>query len=50
LRLPREERVRILADSAARAEKEYRTNADLTDFEAFEEDDLYVESTETTTR
>ena len=50
LRLPREERARILADSAARAEKEYRTNANLTDFEAFEEGDLYVESTETEAR
>ena len=43
LRLPREERARILAAAAAQAEKEYRTNADLTDFEAFEEGDLYVE-------
>jgi len=50
LRLPREERARILAAAAARAEKEYRTNTDLTDFEAFEEGGLHVESTDTEAR
>ncbi len=44
LRLPRSERLQILADAAVRAEKEYRTNRDLTDFNAFGEDDLDVES------
>lgn len=42
LRLPRAQRARILADAAARAEKEYRTNPELTDFNAFGEDDLYA--------
>lgn len=41
LRLPREERDRILATAAEDAADEYRTNPDLTDFEAFGEDDLY---------
>ncbi|MCX7426424.1 MAG: XRE family transcriptional regulator [Planctomycetia bacterium] len=44
LRLPRGQRTQILADAAAQAEKEYRTNPDLTDFNAFGEDDLHVES------
>jgi hypothetical protein len=43
MRLPFEERERILAEQAALAEEEYRTNPDLTDFEAFGEDDLYDE-------
>ncbi len=47
LRLPREERAIILADFAAQVENEYRTNADLTDFEAYGEGDLYVENTDT---
>ncbi len=41
LQLPREERNRILAAAARDAEEEYRTNPDLTDFEALGEDDLY---------
>lgn len=41
---PIEERRQILAAAAAAAAEEYRTNRDLTDFEAFGESDLYVES------
>lgn len=41
LKLPREERDRILAVAAEDAADEYRTNPELTDFEAFGEDDLY---------
>lgn len=41
LKLPLEERDRILAAAAAAAEEEYRTNRELTDFEAFGESDLY---------
>ena len=41
MRLPLEERNRILAEQAEQAAEEYRTNPDLTDFEAFGEDDLY---------
>ena len=44
LKLPRGQRTRILADAAAQAENEYRTNPDLTDFNAFGEEDLHVES------
>ncbi|MGH2484399.1 MAG: helix-turn-helix domain-containing protein [Ktedonobacterales bacterium] len=43
LRLPREERDRILAAAAQAAEEEYRENPALSDFEAFGEDDLYDE-------
>ena len=43
-KLPPEERDAILAAQAALAEAEYRTNADLTDFEAFGEEDMYGES------
>jgi hypothetical protein len=43
-KLPRNERDAILAEAAALAESEYRTNAQLTDFEAFGEDDLHGES------
>jgi len=50
LRLPRGQRAQILADAAARAEKEYRKNSDLTDFNAFGKDDLYVEGESTETR
>lgn len=41
LKLPREERDRILAAAAEDAAEEYRTNSELTEFEAFGEDDLY---------
>src|SRR5438045_3235921 len=44
LRMPAEQRSRILAQQAAALEEEYRTNPELTDFEAFGEDDLYDES------
>jgi Zn-dependent peptidase ImmA (M78 family)/transcriptional regulator with XRE-family HTH domain len=50
LRLPRAQRARILADAAARAEKEYRKNPDVTDFDAFGEDDLYVEGEDSEAR
>lgn len=41
LKLPRAERDRILARAAEEAAEAYRTDADLTDFEAFGEDDLH---------
>ena len=41
LRMPLAERDRILARAAAEAEVEYRTNPELTDFEAMDEDELY---------
>ena len=41
MKLPREERNRILALASLEAEEEYRTNKELTEFEAFGEDDLY---------
>ena len=44
-KLPPAERDAILAAAAALAETEYRTNAALTDFEAFGEDDLHGAST-----
>jgi Zn-dependent peptidase ImmA (M78 family) len=44
LRLSRAQRAQILMDAAALAEKEYRKNANLTTFDAFGEDDLYVEN------
>jgi hypothetical protein len=37
-KLPRQVQERILAASAELAEEEYRTNRDLTDFEAFAEE------------
>jgi hypothetical protein len=43
LRLPREERDVILAEQAALAEEEYRTNPELTGFEAFGDKDLFVD-------
>lgn len=43
-KLPPEECDAILAACAALAEEEYRTNRELTDFEAFGEDNLYGES------
>jgi acyl-CoA reductase-like NAD-dependent aldehyde dehydrogenase len=49
-KLPREEREAILEAAAALAEGEYRTNAELTAFEAFGKDDLYGESSNTETR
>ena len=46
-RLPEEQRNAILEDAAALAEEEYRTNPELTTFEAFGKDDLYGESAST---
>jgi len=43
--LPPDERDAVLAEAAAIAEDEYRSNRMLTDFEAFGEDDLHGEST-----
>lgn len=40
MRLPRSMRQRILADAAAKAEAEYASNLELTDFEAFTLEDL----------
>ena len=44
-KLPAEKRDAILEAAAALAEEIYRNNPELTDFEAFGEDDLYGEST-----
>jgi hypothetical protein len=44
-RLSPDERDAILAAAAMLAENEYRTNTQMTDFEAFGEDDLHGEST-----
>jgi hypothetical protein len=49
-RLPREERDALLEAAAALAEEEYRTNRELTDFEAFGKDDLHGESSRAETR
>jgi hypothetical protein len=43
--LPAAERDAILEAAATLAEEIYRTNPELTDFEAFGEDDLHGEST-----
>jgi hypothetical protein len=44
-RLPAAERDDILAKAAALAESDYRSKPQLTDFEAFGEDDLHGDST-----
>jgi hypothetical protein len=44
-KLPAEQRDAIMEAAAAVAEAIYRDNPELTDFEAFDEDDLYGEST-----
>jgi len=49
-RLPPEQRDAILAAAFAAAEEEYRTNPDLTAFEAFGEDDLHGHSSDTQPR
>jgi len=49
-KLPAAQRDAILAAAAAQAEVEYRSNAELTDFEAFGKDDLHVDSSNTETR
>ena len=46
-RLPAAERDAILAAAAALAENDYQTDRQLTDFEAFGEDDLHGESAAT---
>ncbi len=45
MKLPPEERTRILAKAAAEAEDEYRHNSQLTDFNAFADGDFYDETT-----
>jgi len=44
MKLPKPDRERILAEAAALAEKQYKFNRELTDFEAFDEKDFYDES------
>ncbi|MEX1027044.1 MAG: hypothetical protein WD049_03415 [Candidatus Paceibacterota bacterium] len=44
-KLPADQRDAILAAAAALAEDLYRNDPQLTDFEAFDEEDLYGEST-----
>jgi len=49
-KLPPEQRDAIMEAAAALAEEEYRTNPELTAFEAFGKDDLCGESSNTTPR
>ncbi len=49
-KLPAEQRDAILEAAAAAAESEYRTNTELTAFEAFGKDDLYGDSADTKAR
>jgi hypothetical protein len=49
-RLPPAERDAILSSAAKNAETEYRTNRELTSFEAFGKDDLRGESANSETR
>jgi hypothetical protein len=49
-KLPAHERDAIMEAAAAAAEEEYRTNPELTAFEAFGKDDLYGESSSAETR
>jgi hypothetical protein len=49
-KLPIEQRDAILAEQAALLEEEYRNNPELSSFEAFGQDDLYVDSSNTETR
>jgi hypothetical protein len=49
-KLPAEQRDAILAEQAALLEEEYRTNPELTGFEAFGKDDLHVDSSNTQPR
>ena len=46
MRLPMKERHRILEAAAVEAAEEYGKNRELTDFEAFSEEDLYAETDE----
>ena len=43
MKLPPKEREKLLAKAAGLARKEYETDTDLTDFEAFGEEDIYDE-------
>jgi len=49
-KLPRDQRDAILEAAAILAEQDYRTDRELTAFEAFGKDDLYGESASTQTR
>jgi acyl-CoA reductase-like NAD-dependent aldehyde dehydrogenase len=49
-KLPAAERDAILEAAAEQAEEEYRTDAELTAFEAFGKEDLYGDSASTETR
>lgn len=49
-KLPADQRDAIMAARAALMEEEYRTNRELTDFEAFGPGDLYGHSANTETR
>jgi hypothetical protein len=49
-KLPVKQRDAILAEQAALLEEEYRNNPELTAFEAFGQDDLYVDSSNTEAR
>jgi hypothetical protein len=49
-KLPPGQRDSILREQAALMEEEYRTNPELTDFEAFGPDDLYGDSANSETR
>lgn len=48
--LPEDQREAILRAAAEKAEQEYRTNTDLTSFEAFGRDDLHGHSSSAETR
>ena len=49
LKLPPEQRSAILAEAAARAASDYENDPQLTDFEAFGENDLYGDSSSSVT-
>jgi hypothetical protein len=49
-KLPPEQRDAILEEAAIQAEEDYRSNPELTAFEAFGKDDLYGESANAQTR
>ena len=49
-RMPEHEREAVLEAAARQAEHVYRTDRELTSFEAFGKDDLHVDSTDTTAR
>ena len=48
--LPSEQRDAILVEAARRADPDYTCNAELTDFEAFREEDLHGRSSSTQPR